>query len=194
MNREVLEQEEQELSSDFSTVIEQQLIEAAGLLESGGRYHIGTRSKEVQTSTDFQHAVQTSTDSQHPNYASSTTACTPNAKFDLLDVQYNEDRSKIVSFSCSLCEHRFQYSGQRYMTRHIHTCCEKYPVKAQAFGLATGTCISCLQGKPCERNSTSAASTPATTSLAGTAPTETSLDDIPGACIDNIAVVSSSPD
>jgi hypothetical protein len=185
LNGGVIEQEEELLSSNSSTVVEQ-LIEAAGLIESGGRYIVG--SKEVQTSA---------ADSQHASFSTSTNiqaalnTCMPDAKFGLINEQYNDDHSKIISFSCQMCEHRFQYSGRQYMSRHIHACCEKYPEKANAYGLATGTCMSCLRGKPCERNSdTSAVSALTTTSSAGT--TKTSLDDFSGVCIDNIAVGTST--
>jgi hypothetical protein len=151
-----------ELSSNSSTMVVEQLIEAAGLLESGGRYIVG--NKEVPTSADSRH--QTSYDT-----------CMTDAKFGLINEQYNDDHSKILSFSCQMCENSFRYTGRRTMSRHIHACCTKYPVKANAFGLATGTCLSCLQGKICERNSTTAA--PASTSSTTTSGTETSLEDIP---------------
>jgi hypothetical protein len=165
LNGEV-EEQEQELSSNHSSTVVERLIEAAGLLESGGRYIVG--SKEVQTtSADSQHAsLFTSTNIRA---APSNTPCIPDAKFGLTNEQYNDDHSKIISFRCQMCEHCFQYSGRQYMSRHIHTCCDKYPEKAYEFGLATGTCMSCLRGRPCERNGTSAASAPITTTTsAGT--------------------------
>jgi hypothetical protein len=129
--------------------------------------------------------VQTTADSQQQRHATTSNftrstngaydTCMTDAKFGLVEEEYNDDRSKITSFSCSMCEHRFPYSGQRYMTRHIHTCCEKYPVKANAFGLATGTCMSCLRGRPCERMSTTSAGV-SNTSTSGT---KTTTLDIP---------------
>jgi hypothetical protein len=184
---------EQELSSNNSTMVVEQLIEAAGLLESGGRYIVG--NKEVPTTTTSSAdsrqtsydtcmtdivgnkevpTTTTSADSRQTSYDT----CMTDAKFRLINEQYNDDHSKILSFSCQMCENRFRYTGRRTMSFHIHVCCTKYPVKANAFGLATGTCLSCLQGKPCERNSTAAA--PATSSSTTTSGTEeTSLDDIP---------------
>jgi hypothetical protein len=184
---------EQELSSNNSTMVVEQLIEAAGLLESGGRYIVG--NKEVPTTTTSSadsrqtsydtcmtdivgnKEVPTTTTSSADSRQTSFDTCMTDAKFGLINEQYNDDHSKILSFSCQMCENRFRYTGRRTMSLHIHVCCTKYPVKANAFGLATGTCLSCLQGKPCERNTTAAA--PASTSSTTTSGTETSLDDIP---------------
>jgi DNA-directed RNA polymerase subunit RPC12/RpoP len=153
---------EQVTSSSSSTVVEQ-LIQAAGLLESGGRYIVGSKGVQTSAAASPQHASF----SNSPNIRAPNDSCIPDAKFGLINEQYSDDRSKIISFSCHMCEHRFLYTGRRTLTRHIHACCDKHPVKAHEFGLATGTCMPCLRGKPCERKSTAAAAadtTPTTTS------------------------------